>query len=161
MHQALLNVAAVFPAPRRIRDRQGPDIAEYHIILHANALLCALPHRTKAQAGGGAAWQRGRQRVCRMAVLHHGAVRIVRGVDAVARFGYVKFLRVEHRQDEAARQATVCGKDDDLFAHGGRRPSARAARGPSQPFRGECRPEPHARLDPTSLYTTLERAHFT
>ena len=31
-------------APRRIRGRQGPDIAQYPIILHANVLLCALPH---------------------------------------------------------------------------------------------------------------------
>ena len=104
--------------------------------------------------GGGAAGQRGRQGVGRMVVLHHGAVGVMRGVDAVAGFWRVKFLRVQRRQDDAARQVAARGKDDDLFADGGCRPGARTAsawRGPVQPFGGECRPEPHARLSPFDL----------
>ena len=78
----------------------------------------------------------------------------MRGVDAVARFGRVKFLRVQRRQDDAARQVAARRKDDDLFADGRRRPGASAAgarRGPVQPFGGECWPEPHARLGPVDL----------
>lgn len=63
----------------------------------------------------------------RMVVLHHGAVGVMRGVDAVARFGRVKFLRVQRGQDDAARQVAAWGKDNHLFAHDGRRPSAGAA----------------------------------
>ena len=41
-----------------------------------------------------------------------------------------------------------------MFADRGRRPGVRAAGapcGPFQPFGGECRPEPHARLGPFDL----------
>ena len=104
--------------------------------------------------GGGAAWEYGRQGVGRMVVLHHGAIGVVRGVDRIARFGRVKFLRVQRRHDDAARQVAARGKDDDLFAQSGRRPGARAAgawRGPVQPFSGEGRPQPYARLGPFDL----------
>lgn len=54
-----------------------------------------------------------------------------------------------------------------MFADRGRRPGARAAGapcGPFQPFGGECRPQPHARLGPFDLgngaqtYQVLQRA---
>lgn len=86
-----------------------------------------------------------------MVVLYHGAVGVTRGVDGGAGFGRVKRLRVEPRHDDAARQVAARGKDDDLFADRRRRPGARAAgarRSPVQPFGGECRAEPHARLGP-------------
>ena len=104
--------------------------------------------------GSRAALQGGRQGVGRMVVLHHGAVGVMRGVDGGARFGGVKFLRVQRRHDDAACQVAARGKDDDLFAHGGRRPGARAAGasgGPFQPFGGEGRPELDARLGPFDL----------
>lgn len=90
----------------------------------------------------------------RMIVLHHGAIGVVRGVDAVAAFWRIKRLRVQRRQDDAARQVAAWGKDDHLFAHGGRRPGAGATGAPCrpvQPFGGECRPQPHARLGPFDL----------
>ena len=84
-----------------------------------------------------------------MVVLHHGAVGVVRGVDAVAGLGRVKCLRVQRQQDDAARQVASKGGYDYLFAHSEHRPSARTTGVPCgqfQPFGGEFRLELDARL---------------
>lgn len=51
------------------RRRQGPDIAEYHVILHSNAFLCAVPHRAEAGAGVGAAFLRREHELADQAIL--------------------------------------------------------------------------------------------
>lgn len=88
-----MNVAAVLPAPCRVGGRQGPDIAEYDVILHANALLCAIPHRTKSGAGVRAALLRRKHELADQPILdfqstgardHFGNLRRHDNVDGLA-----------------------------------------------------------------------------